>query len=183
MKYFTKSRWRRMQRLLCGPDPSLERHIKELCARYRRRLRKIMPFLPKSARSFFLEGGLNGAYLSSLQVVQNSVANTKRSFRGKTHRIDIIISLVLMSPHLDYDSSYILKYIDVKRYKLDYPTCSPLHYDESPGLDSWGYDELSKSGKWLSHDILYHSGAEMEIAFRILCVRKRRLLRRKRKRK
>jgi len=162
-----------MQRLLDGPDPSFECHMMELCTRYKRELRKIIPVFPKCTRDLFLESCLNGAYLSYLQVIQNSVANTKCSFRGKTHRVDIIISLLLKSPDIGCDVNYILKYIDVKRYKIDYPTCSPLHFDESPGLDSWGFDELSKRGKWLLHDILFHSGAEMEITFRTLCVRKR----------
>ena len=180
VKYFTKTYWRDMQRLLDGPDEIIQQDMKYRNARYQKQLRGVLPLLPKATRSILRDESFNGAYVSFIQMVQHSVAqaaraaSTRFTVRGRKHNMDLLISLIYpesRGPGIAYD----IAYKDVKSYRIDYPSSDPINFAWRHGLDSWGFDELSRSGQWLTHDILFESGGEMTVTFKTMSIRKRRL--------
>lgn len=63
---------------------------------------------------------------------------------------------------------YTLRYKQVRNVQVNFPSDQPLFYEEGSGLDDWGYDELTAADeRFLSHEILFSSGATILIEFMV----------------
>ena len=65
-----------------------------------------------------------------------------------------------------------LRYMNVRRVVVDFPTQEPLFYSAGEGFGDWGYHELSDAGGgFLRHEVLFASGAVLLFEFKEVEIR------------
>jgi hypothetical protein len=68
-------------------------------------------------------------------------------------------------------TQWTLRYTQIRRIFVDFPTDTPLFYNPGDGFEDWGYHELSDAGDgFLRHEILFSSGAVVLVEFRDVSV-------------
>ena len=164
MKYFTK------QTMLDYNSPN--RKIAEKAKKQAERRRKaywkyiesICPQLTRKTARFFKTMSLHDGSLMAIRM-QEFV----RSNRFKRNNF---VEIEVEHPEVNY--VYTLRYSDVSKFRIDYPSETPLSWDEPYTFGTWGYDELflMKNGL-LRHEILFLSGATIRLEFKTFSHRRR----------
>lgn len=111
--------------------------------------------------------------LVSLQVLDDIAARRRRSRARKEGPMEVVIEAV---PYVSIGYQppvYTLRYRDVGRLVVDFPSERPLFHAPGRGFDDWGYDELTAAGRrQLRHEILFSSGGTILVECGSVVVRK-----------
>lgn len=166
MQFFKKEMWLGLQ------DNKRSEYWQKVWNRnikaYKNHLYKLKPKLGKKNFHFFANHHLSGEYISNINIRNNG----KMYFQDITNEINFInnnfnaveLNITTVCPKGYF---YILKYKNVRRYILDYPSDCPLWFEGKNGLGSWGYDELRYLGTGsFRHEMLLHSGAVIIVEFK-----------------
>jgi len=170
VKFFTKELWLSAQ----NPDnlKSYDRDWQRVYEEYRAELETLKPRLASDAYRFFAEADVHDGELLDLVVTDGSrPAPLPEKARPWTEpgnypvqvRIEVLDS---------YDKIiWRLRYKNVRRLVVDFPTQEPLFYSAGQGFGDWGYHELSDAGGgFLRHEVLFATGASLLFEFKELDV-------------
>jgi hypothetical protein len=134
-------------------------------------LEKLKTRLPKRAFKFFSDPYFRSHdYIVKINIINNGKIRfypkkigDKLKFRNKPNgAIDIEFITLCPSGYFSF-----LKYQDIDKYLVEYPTDKPLRFEGEIGHGSWYEDELIYLGNnTFSHEILMHSGAIIRINFK-----------------
>ena len=165
MKYFTKQIWLGYN----SPNKKLAEKARKQADRRRKAYWKyidsICPQLPQRTARYFRTMSLHDGSLMAIRM-QEFVRNNR--FKRNN-----FVEMEVEHPEMNYD--YTLRYSDVSKFRIDYPSETPLWCDEpSYTFGTWGYDELflMKNGL-LRHEILFESGATILLEFKTFSHRRR----------
>jgi hypothetical protein len=173
MKYFTKDLWRMVQ-----DDRSMDK-AEELWRNaysvYMAELRLARSSVSEKLYTCLSNGLFHGCNIVDIGAEYSGVMYRQtpptsymyvHGKRGKTS-----VGITLFSPQ---GLVYRLRYARVDSYTFDFSTKDRLGFEDGPGQDTWGYDELTKTPSGLRHDILLHSGATVGIGCQRIYMKQRR---------
>ena len=165
MKYFTKKIWLRLQN--DKKSKYWESIWKKNEKLYIKHLKKIKTKLPNKTFQFFAGKHHHGDYILEIKLLNNGTTY----YQKETHEFHLLskknnpleITLTILCPS---DGIYILRYKNIRKFIIDYPTEEPLDFESNNGIGCWGYDELSYSKGYFKHEILLHSGSIISLEFK-----------------
>jgi len=164
MRYFTRELWLGFN---TQDDAQFQRTRKRWEANlkaYSRQLEPLKSRLSQNGSRFFESVSLHDGRLLAFTVGdhidfrQSDLKSLSRSTGKPKVRIQV----------LDFEQRWlhILAYTRVRNVLFDFPSKTPLFYEEGDRIDDWGYDELTAADKsYLRHEILFSSGAMILIEF------------------
>jgi hypothetical protein len=131
-------------------------------AKYHKALDRILVNMPKRNRAFFKKSG-QLAHGTIHQIIYGALPKKTSCFFKKKNYVEIHVT------HAENGKLYILKYRDIRKCIFDYPSKEPIYYydEKQPQIGDWFADELcmTKDG-WLTHEIIFRSGAILFLEFR-----------------
>ena len=159
MKYFTKELW------LAAQDPSnadaSHREWDRRLSEYRSNLSDLRDRLPAAVMFFFEEADVHDGHLAEFRVFQPQF-NAWDGSRDTEHpvRVDLVVR------EEGGRGSWRVKYSQVRRVTVDYPSDAPLFPIGGDGFGDWGYHELTDAGnRFLRHEVLFATGATLLVEF------------------
>lgn len=161
MKYFTAQLWSDYNSPLRSVRKKASKQWDRNIKSYDRQLAKFLPKLSRKIQRFFGKVSLHdgGILLISMGDFLTSLRRRVK-FQGNFLEIKLL--------HPESPDLYILRYSEIRNYKIEYSDNSFL-YDQRNVciLGNWGYDELTMTkDKWLKHEILFDSGATVMLEFK-----------------
>jgi hypothetical protein len=162
VQFFTRELWASLQNQNADFG-SVDRAI----AGYRAQLDALRDRLSEDAFYFFREADIHGSELLELAILDGSRPAPSGELRRPwvsvhAHPVRVHLRLVDAVEQFVWE----LSYGGVRRVTVDFPTASPLYYQEGQGFGDWGYDELSAVTKgFLCHEVLFASGSVLLVEF------------------
>ena len=162
MKYFTKQLWIDAQQPgEAGQDAG--RRYEGAFAAYARELESLRPRLAADAFGFFESADVHDGAMLHLRLGQGT------SEPAEQRRLRLVA--VELAVREWSGTLWTLRYADVRRVLVDFPSDDPLFYSPGDGFEDWGYHELSDAGEgFLRHKVLFSSGSIVLLEFRDISV-------------
>jgi hypothetical protein len=170
MEYFTKQMWLGAQRI--SKDGVDEWQI--AFSRYSNDLAKLKPKLSEENFKFFESADVHDGELLSFLIIDGSRPAPLDSPTRSWHCEDefpIYADLAVLDAYDNF--VWHLHYGEVGRVITNYPSEEPLFPMRGAGFGDWGYHELRDAGEgFLTHEILFSSGATLLISFKTIAIKK-----------
>ena len=160
MKYFTKEFWLRLQDI--ANSPAHDEEWERLLVAYRDELAGLAERIPPATMVFFAEANVHDGQLLEFRVSQPTARTPWDGAAETEHPVDV--QLVVQEE--GGASTWRLKYSNVRRVNVDYPSTSPLFPMGGEGFGDWGYHELTNAGGGLlRHEVLFATGTSLLVEF------------------
>ena len=180
MKYFTKEMWFGWQEGVPAgeEDAALRRQDQDWRRRvsaYWRQFGRLRKRLNAQTWRFFSKVNMHDGTVVTLQLIERAgTAIRKHGRRRKTpDGMEVRLEAVPYASLGRKRSPYILRYRQVRRLVVDFPSDQPAFWGPGQGLGDWGYDELTAAGReYLRHEILFASGSTILVECRSITARK-----------
>jgi hypothetical protein len=180
MKYFTKEMWLGWQEQVpAGQEKAaFERQNRDWRRRvtaYNRQLQRLRTRLDRETFRFFANVSTHDGTVVTVQVIEEAgVAIRKYGRRRKApDRVEVRLEVVPFVSLGFKPRAYVLRYRQVRRLVVDFPSDQPMFWAPGRGLGDWGYDELSAAGReYLWHEVLFASGSTLLIESKSVTARK-----------
>lgn len=135
----------------------------------RRSLGSLRGHLSKQAFKFFADSSFHDGSVVSIKVLDKESESSISTFRRR--RFPTNVEVVVLHPLTRI--SYTLNYRRVRHITLETPSSEWLGNDADQTLFEWGYDRLSMDKRGtLRHEILFSSGAALELSFEQLILKR-----------
>ena len=172
MKYLTKKRWAGAQ---SGDGGSNAASWGKALRAYRGQLEAMRPRLPDNVFAFFDSADVHEGELLHMEIRDGSrAAPLDQLPRAWTVPADhpVRVELEILDT---YDKQvWTLEYGAIRRILVDFPSQTPLFYEDGEGFGDVGCHELTDRGEgFFRHEILFASGATLLVEFKDIEVRSR----------
>jgi hypothetical protein len=170
MKYFTRERWKAVQR----PNRAASDAWRADLEKYSQELKAILARHPADFRSFFEAADVHDGELLSCNILDGGrIPSANEKPRPWNNETPFPVAVELEVLEATGKVSWKLRYSLCRRAAIDFPTDSPLFHTEGHGFGDWGYHELSDLGNgFLRHEVLFASGSTILVEFKELRVEK-----------
>jgi hypothetical protein len=160
MKYFTKDYWLRLQDL--SNSEQTEREWEQLLVAYRENLSTLRPRLSPEVMAFFDDADVHDGHLVEFRIAQPPALAAWDGSPDAEHPVTVQLTV----REATGDAAWLLKYSNVRRVVVDYPSEAELFPIGGEGLGDWGYHELTDvGGGFFKHEVLFASGATLLVEF------------------
>lgn len=162
MKYFTKELWAGFNQ-----DLNDEKRYKSLSKKWNKNLesywdyiKSIEPKLKGHAKRFFPKMSLHDGTLK-----QFSIGDILPKKGHRASSVGTYAEFQILLP--DSDKLVILKYKNIRKCNIDYPSDFPLFLNDNNSFGDWGYDEFKLlDDSWMQHEILFSTGMVIIMEFK-----------------
>ena len=160
MKYFTKDYWLRLQDL--SNSERNDREWEQLLVAYRENLSTLRSRLSPEAMAFFDDANVHDGHLAEFRIGQQSPLTPWDGSPDTEHPVTVQLTVRDATGH----AAWLLKYSNVRRVVVDYPSEAELFPIGGEGFGDWGYHELTDAGGgFLRHEVLFATGATLLVEF------------------
>jgi hypothetical protein len=159
MQYFTKELWLGMQRP--SSAEASQRDWDRRLSEYRTSLSNLRDRLPAAVMFFFEEADVHDGHLAEFRVAQ-PVFDRWDGSPDTEH--PVLVDLVVAED--GGRGVWRVKYSNIRRVAVDYPSDAPLFPIGGEGFGDWSYHELTDAGDgFLRHEVLFATGATLLVEF------------------
>jgi hypothetical protein len=165
MKYFTKEMWLGWNSSDDEEWQRADEQNKRNWLEYQQQFEKLQSRLGPEAYHFFKNEERHDGRLIAFTVGDAINHDVHGALKFDINKHDTTVEIKLIGPELDV--LYTLHYKGVKRVIFDYPTDTPLFYEEGDHISDWGYDEVTAVDEnYLRHEVLFSTGTTILIEFK-----------------